>query len=75
MAQMQVGVGAARERVGIGALLGAEGSTSVQELQCCPVAMLTGALGPKVPSCVTALLPQASHGCLLCCFEDSSALI
>lgn len=44
-------------------------------LQCCPEAMLTTAPGLKVPSCVTTVLPQASHGYLLCCFEDGSAPI
>lgn len=43
-------------------------------LRCCPVATLTAAPGPKVPSCVTAVLPQASRGCLLCSFGARSAL-
>lgn len=29
--------------------------------------------GTKGPLCVTVMLPRASRGCLLCCFEDSSA--
>lgn len=74
-AQLWAGTGAA---VGVQAWgwaphSGANSSTGVRELRCCPAAMLTAAPGPKVPSCVTAVLPQASCGCLLCCFEDGSA--
>lgn len=36
-------------------------------------AMLTVAPGPKVPSCATAVLLQASRACLLCCFGHGSA--
>lgn len=57
----------------MGAPPGADDSAGVQGLRCCPVAMLTAAPGPKVPSCLTAVLPQASRGCLLCSFEDGSA--
>lgn len=61
-------------RRGDGCPRGADGSAGVWGLRCCPVAMLTAAPGPKVPSCVTAVLPQASRGCLLCSFGDRSAL-
>lgn len=52
---------------------GADSFTGVPGVRCCPMAMLTAAPGPKVPSCVTTVLPQASRGCLLGCFEDGSA--
>lgn len=75
--QVWVGTGSAAggcAGMGTGGPPGADRSTGSRGLQHRPMAMLTAAPGPKVPLVsLLSVKPQASRGCLLCCFEDVSA--